>query len=637
MRNHGDLLLRLYAQARGRSAELLGADYLEDDRWNWTMGIPPRSEEWLAAQSPGMRAHLSAFVAGINDFARAHPELVGDSVRAVLPVVETDVMGHVQQTLFGLFIASRNQANEETRAWKERGSNAWAVAPSRSASGKSLLLANPHLPWGDIFTWMEAQLVMPGLDLYGALLIGSPVLQIAFNDHLGWTHTVNTQDGNDLYELTLEGDGYSWDGGVRRFETERRVIQVKATSGKPQRTDTLMIRRSVHGPVVSDKQRKAVALRVVGLDMPLVLEQWWNMGLARNLSAFETAIRPNQISGQNITYADRDGHIMYFYGGNTPARAGGTRAQWAGIVPGTTSANLWTRVHDYDEMPKVIDPPSGYVQNANEPPWWTTFPVALDPARYPAYLATRTMSLRAQRSVGMLDSDPSITYDELLSYKHSTRLELADRVLDDLFAAVAASDNGAAKDAAALLERWDRSADADSRGAVLFIEWWRELGRKTRSGTSAWARPWSAESPRSTPDGLADLPEAVAALETAAGTVTRRFGTSDVKWGDVYRMQRDSVDLPSNGTEGGYGTFRVIGYESAGPSRFRAVGGDSYVAAIEFSDPVRARTVIAIGNSSRSGSPHRTDQIGLAAAKQLKPVWRSRADILSHLEMRERP
>ena len=185
------------------------------------MGIPPRSEEWLSAQSPGMRAHLSAFVAGINDFARAHPEMVSDSVRAVLPVVETDVMGHVQQTLFGLFIASRNQANEETRGWKERGSNAWAVAPSRSASGKSLLLANPHLPWGDIFTWMEAQVVMPGLDLYGALLVGSPVLQIAFNDHLGWTHTVNTQDGNDLYELTLEGDGYSWDGGVRRFETER--------------------------------------------------------------------------------------------------------------------------------------------------------------------------------------------------------------------------------------------------------------------------------------------------------------------------------------------------------------------------------------------------------------------------------
>lgn len=235
----------------------------------------------------------------------------------------------------------------------------------------------------------------------------------------------------------------------------------------------------------------------------------------------------------------------------------------------------------------------------------------------------------------MLDSDPSITYDELLSYKHSTRMELADRVLDDLLPAVAASGSSAAKDAAAVLDRWDRSADAESRGAVLFVEWWRELGRKTRPGTSVWARPWSADSPRTTPDGLADLPGAVAALETAAGTVARRFGAIDVKWGDVYRMHRDSVDLPANGAEGSYGTFRVIGYESAGPDRFRAAGGDSYVAAVEFSDPVRARTIIGIGNSSRADSPHRTDQIGLAAAKRLKPVWRSRAEILANLKTRE--
>lgn len=635
MRNHGDLLLRLYAQARGRGAELLGEDYLEDDRWNWTMGIAPRSEEWLNAQPPAMRAHLAAFVDGINDFARTHPEMIGDSVRAVLPVTETDVLGHAQRTLFGVFIASRNQANEETRAWKERGSNAWAIGSSRSASGNSLLLANPHLPWSDLFTWLEAQLVMPGLNLSGASLVGAPVLQIAFNDHLGWTHTVNHQDGNDLYELTLEGNGYSWDGGVREFETERKLIRVKTTAENGQRTDTLVIRRSVHGPIVADKPGKAIALRVVGLDMPLVLEQWWNMGQARNLSAFEAAIRPNQISGQNITYADRDGRIMYFYGGNTPVRAGGGRAHWAGIVPGLTSPNLWTKVHGYDEMPKVIDPPSGYVQNANEPPWWTTFPVALDPARYPAYFAARTMSLRAQRSVEMLDSDSSITYDELLSYKHSTRMGLADRVLDDLLTAAATSGNRAAREAAAVLERWDRSADADSRGAVLFVEWWRALGRMTPAGSSAWARPWSVESPRTTPDGLADPARAVTALETAADTIKRRFGAVGVKWGDVYRIQRDGVDLPGNGTDGVHGSFRVINYDEAEQGRHKAAGGDSYVAAIEFSTPVRARSIIGVGNSSRTGSPHRTDQLGLLSTKQLKPVWRARADIMAHLKMRE--
>ncbi|MCR4341676.1 MAG: acylase [Gemmatimonadaceae bacterium] len=632
MRNHGDLLLRLYAQARGRGAELLGADYLEGDRWTWTMGIPGRSTEWLAAQSPEMRAHISAFVDGINAFARAHPDMVSDSVRAALPVVETDVIGHVQRTSLAAFIASRDQADDETRAWKERGSNAWAIAPSRSASGNAMLLANPHLPWRDLFTWIEAQMTMPGLDLYGAALIGSPVLQIAFNDHLGWTHTVNTQDGNDLYELTLAAGGYKWEGGVRAFETERQLIPVR---GPTPRTDTLLIRRSVHGPVVADKPGKAVALRVVGLDMPRVLEQWWNMGSARNLAEFQAAIRPNLISGQNITYADRDGHIMYFYGGNTPVRAAGTRAHWEGIVPGESSANLWTSVHGFDEMPRVVDPPSGYVQNANDPPWWSTFPVALDPARYPVYMATRVMSLRAQRSVAMLESDPSITYDELLGYKHSTRMELADRVLDDLLPAAAASVSATVREAAAVLERWDRSANVDSRGALLFVEWWRALGQRTAAGSSVWSRRWSAEAPRVTPDGLADPAAAVAALEAAAATVARRFGAIDASWGDVYRLRRDTLDLPSNGAAGTYGVFRNVGYEAAGPSRYRAVGGDSYVAAIEFSRPVRARSIIAVGNASRAGSPHRTDQLALFSAKQLKPVWRTRAEILAHLEMRE--
>jgi acyl-homoserine-lactone acylase len=634
MRNHGDLLLRLYAQARGRGAELLGPDYLEHDKWTWTLGIPGRSPEWLAAQSPEMRAHISAFVAGINAFAQAHPEMVGDSVRAVLPVVETDVISHVQRTLLGAFIAPQQQVNAETRSWRERGSNAWAIAPSRAASGNAMLLANPHLPWSDLFTWFEAQMVTDGVNLYGAALVGSPVLQIAFNDHLGWTHTVNTQDGSDLYELTLEGDGYRWDGGVRRFATERRLIEVRDSV---PRTDTLLIRRSVHGPVVADRAGRAIALRTVGLDMPRVMEQWWHMGRATNLAEFESAIRPNLISGQNITYADRAGHIMYFYGGNTPARATGTRAHWEGIVPGESSANLWTRVHGFDDMPRVVDPPGGYVQNANEPPWWTTFPVALDPARYPAYIAPRSMTLRAQRSVAMLDSDPSITYEELLDYKHSTRMELADRVLDELLPAAAASTNAVVRDAAGVLQRWDRSTDADSRGAVLFIEWWRALGQRTAAGSSVWARPWSAAMPRATPDGLADLAAAVGALETAAATVARRFGSVDVKWGDVYRARRDALDLPANGAPGAYGVFRVVGYEAAGPNRYRAVGGDSYVAAIEFSNPVRARSIIAIGNASRDGSAHRTDQLALFSAKQLKPVWRSRAEILANLESREQP
>jgi acyl-homoserine-lactone acylase len=634
MQNHGDLLLRLYAQGRGRAAEYLGQSYLREDRWVWTMGVPQRSQAWLAEQTPEMRAHISAFVRGINAFADAHPQLVGDSLRAMLPVVDTDVMGHAQRWAFSAFVASRASVEQSTDSWQERGSNAWAVAPSRSASGHALLLANPHLPWGDMFTWMEGQFVIPGVNISGAALVGSPVLQIAFNDRLGWTHTVNTQDGADLYELTVAGDGYAWDGATRAFDTEMRVLTVRTRDGTA-RPDTLRIRRSVHGPVVRERAGRALALRTVGAELTGWLEQWWQMGTARNLAEFERAIRPNELSSQNITYADADGRIMLFYGGNTPVRPLGDRAYWSDVVPGSTSSNLWMELHSFDDMPRIVDPPTGWLQNANDPPWWATFPTVLDRSRYPAYLATTEMSLRAQQSAELIESDGRVTFDELIRNKHSTEMELANRVLGDLLTAAERSQLARVSQAAAVLRSWDRRADSGSAGAVLFVEWWR--GYENRLGTaSPFAEPWNASAPRSTPRGLANPAAATAALDSAAALVLTKYGSLAVPWGDVYRARRDSLDLPANGAFSDLGVFRNVGYRSAANDRYVVAGGDSYVAVMEFGPTVRAASVIGYGNASRAGSPHRTDQLGLFAGQRLKPVWRSRADIERNLGRRLR-
>jgi len=634
MQNHGDLLLRLYAQSRGRAAELLGPDYLAEDRWTWTVDIPGLAERDYELQRPEMRAHIDAFVAGINDFARAHPELIGDSVRAVLPVTGIDVLANQQRLALARFLTSRGQVQAETRAW-QRGSNAWAIAPSHSASGHTLLLANPHLPWSDIFTWIEAQYSMPGVDVYGGALVGSPVLQIAFNEDLGWTHTVNTQDTEDLYELTLAGSGYRYDDAVRQFTERVRVLRVRDSSGV-LRDDTLRIRSSVQGPVVATKPGKAIALRVVGMTpaTPYGFEQWWDMGRARNFADFQRAIRPNQISGQNIIYGDRAGHIMAFYGGNSPVRSHGDRAYWAGIVPGDSSSTLWTTLHPFDDLPMTLDPPSGWVQNANDPPWWSTFPVAVRPGDYPSYFGPLEMALRPQRSVHLLQSDSSFTWSEFVRDARDTRMELADRVLDDLLPLARASNSSDARRAADVLAHWDRAANADSRGAVLFVQWWADYGRRM-GGRNRFAVPWSAGQPLETPHGLADTTLALAALESAVQSVTKSYGAPDVAWGDVFRLREDSLDLPGNGASGAYGVFSVVDYQPAPNNRYRAVGGDSYEAVIEFSSPVHAVSLVAYGNASRTGSPHRTDQLPLFSREQFKPVWRTRADVAAHLERRE--
>lgn len=322
MRNHADLMLRLVAQARGRAAEYLGPAYLDDDRWVWTLDMPGHAQRLLAAQPADMRAHIDAFIEGINAFARENPTLVSDSVRGILPVTSVDILAHLDRLQYAAFLAGRERARDDTRAWAERGSNAWAIAPRHSASGNTLLVATPHLPWSDMFTWTEVQYVAPGVNVYGAATVLSPVIQIGFNDALGWTHTVNTQDGQDLYELTLSGDGYRWDGRIEPFEKSDHVIRIRQSDGSFQ-SETLHVRRSVHGPVVAEKQGKAIAMAVVGMhgpELPFPLVQWWNMGRATRFDAFLAAIKPNQISGQNITYGDRDGHIMVFYRGGRRSR-----------------------------------------------------------------------------------------------------------------------------------------------------------------------------------------------------------------------------------------------------------------------------------------------------------------------------
>lgn len=629
-RNHGDLLLRLLGQSRARGAEYWGAEHRDDDLWYLNMRVPEQARAEYDGYSGDLRRYVDAFADGINAYARAHPEAIADEVEVVLPITAVDIVAHGAATAL-LFSAARPGA---ARWSGSRGSNAWAIAPAKSASGNALLLANPHLPWGGAFTWFEAQLAAPGVDAYGAALLGMPVLNIAFNERLGWTHTVNTQDAEDLYELTLAEGGYQWDGAVRAFQTDTVQLRVLQANGTMS-AEPLVRRRSVHGPVIAERGGKALAVRTLyGPDMG-AFAQWWEMMRARDRAAFERALARHRIIGQNIIYADRDGNILYTYGAATPRRPRGDYGFWQRTLPGDTSALLWTATHGYAEMPRVLNPPTGWVQNANDGPWFSTYPAVLDPARFPAYFAPDALAFRPQQSIQLLVENGKISLDEMIRLKHFSEMELAVRLVPELVAAARASTSAEARAAAEVLHRWDRTADAESRGGVLFQEWVQEIARRSRGLERIFATPWSAARPLGTPDGLADPAASVAALEAAATTVRQRWGAVDVPWGTVHRLRRDEVDLPANGASGALGTFRVTVFDRAEDGKMVPVHGDSYVAAIEFGDPVRARALLGYGNASQPGSPHRTDQLQLYAAKQLRTVWLTRAEVLANLEARE--
>ena len=630
-RAHGDLLLRLYGEARARAAEYWGEDHLESDRWLRTVGIPDRARTWYQRQPPAFRSYLDAFARGINDYASENTTEIDENRLVVLPVHATDVLAHLQRIIHFTFVSKQQAVAAAAERRDSRGSNAWAIAPSRSASGHAMLLANPHLPWSGRFRFFEAHLQTEGVNIYGANLVGLPVLGTAFNEHLGWTHTVNALDGQDLYELQVKADGYLWNGRVIPFDEHQEILKIKQPDGGWKK-ENLIVKRSIHGPVVDESEDRALAARVVGLDQPGALEQWWNMGRARNLEEFEDAVRELQIPMFTIVYADRDGHVMHLFNGRVPVLPRGDW-DWSRTVPGGTDQTLWTATHPYRDLPRVVDPPSGWLQNANDPPWTTTFPRVLDPAEFPAYMAPRAMSFRAQRSARMLAEDDQIGFEELVQYKHSTRMELADRILDELVPAAKRYGSANARRAAGVFEAWDRRADAASRGAVLF-QTFAGKADDMFPDSALFAAPWSEASPRTTPDGLSDPAAAVAALEAAAKEIESNYGSLDVAWGEVHRLRIDDVDLPANGGPGELGIFRATNFRPDGESRFRAEGGDSFVALVEFSPLVRAMVLLSYGNSSQPGSPHRTDQLQHYSQKRLRPAWLSRDKIEENLSRR---
>jgi acyl-homoserine-lactone acylase len=219
-------------------------------------------------------------------------------------------------------------------------------------------------------------------------------------------------------------------------------------------------------------------------------------------------------------------------------------------------------------------------------------------------------------------------------------MEVADRVLDELTTAALRSGNATANEAAEVLAGWDRQSLPTSTGALLFSFWLQGMELSDPFLLSDLFRtPADPDEPLTTPSGLKDPDKAVQALTAAADQMQALFGRMDMPWGDVARLRRGSVDLPANGFEGDpFGVFRVLFFDYStleSSKQISTFGGDTYVAAVEFSDPVQARVLLTYGNASQPDSPHIGDQLTLSAKGEMRTAWRTREEIEANLEARE--
>lgn len=626
MHNHANLIVELYGSSRGKGAEYWGQNKYDNDLLIHTLAFDELSDVWEKNQDPESKTIYTSFIKGMNAYAKAHPDAIDKKNKVVLPLTTKDINMHSMYVIFTSFIGGSDLGR--VQQWPDMGSNAYAIAPKRSASGNAMLVQNPHLPWAQEFMFFESHLNLNGKNMYGSTLVGFPGIAIGFNENLGWTHTDNTIDNADTYELELKDGGYLLDDKRKEFEVSLKTIKIKQDDGTMVNKEVSLM-KTVHGPVVKQTEGKVLALRMVGLDRPNMLLQWWHMINSSTFNEFEDALKMAQIPFWNVMYADKQGEIFYLFNGLVPKRSSGDWNYWNRVIPGGKSEDVWTEVHDYADLPKVKNPEGGWLQNANDPPWTSTISTILNPEDYPAYMSPKYMAFRPQRAARMLIEDESITFDELVEYKLSTRLEFADRILDDLFAAVDASNSEKAKEAKKVLENWDREANADSKGMLLFYSW---ASKFNVSNGANYTEQWSMDAPNTTPDGIADPDRAVKLLEDVAIEIEAKFGSLDTPWGDYYRIKYNDKNLPANGIDGSMGVFRVAWPGAADEKNMYVGGGDSWVGVIEFGDEVKAKVLLSYGNATQKGSPHCGDQLELFSKKKLRDAWFTKAEVEANTE-----
>ena len=632
--DHAEEVARLYVKARAEEAKYFGATFVNQDFRTLQYRVYEVAQEGYAKSPDWFREVLDGFAAGFN---RCIEKRERDFPEWVKPITGVDVLAHGRRICHMEFDLNIHELNEVPRAEASTpGSNAFAIGKDRSASGNAMLLGNPHLAWFGSHVWHELHMTVPGkLNVHGAALIGSPGINIGFNEHLGWTHTVNPHDNDDVYELTLDSNDdkrYIFDGQSRPMTKRQFSIEVKKDHGTATETRTCYY--SHFGPVVLFRAGKAYAVKTPNLDEWRSVEQWNMMAKAKSFEEFREALDIQGVSMFNVIYADREGRCFYLFGGRFPDCPAGY--DWRGIVPGNTAAAEWTGILPVDKLPQLLDPKGGYVHNSNNSPWYTNVQAVIDKAAFPPWLCSDNNGLRSQHGLSMLEADDSITFDEMLEYKNSMRLLLADRVKDELVELARGEErDGVNLDRAAqVLEAWDNTASRDSRGSVLFVRFW---DRYRKRASKAFREAWSAEKMMSTPHGIGDPEAALEQLAVTVKRVDKSFGAIDVRWGDVYRHRRGDVDVPLGGFTDGLGAYRVIHYLKDRDGKMVARGGDSYVFAVEFSDPLRARSVTAYSQSGVPGAPHHDDQTALFANREWKDVWFYEDGLKDHIEREYRP
>ncbi|NNE69580.1 MAG: acylase [Rhodothermales bacterium] len=670
-----------FINAMGRLAEAEGESEIYRDL-RMKLFIDPDDLQDMYDDSPRwLRALMDAWADGLNYYLHTHPEVTPRVITRFEPWMalsfsEGSIGGDIERVNLGrledfygadplALVRERREAadagmvsppalavhapgssldevfvSDEAFYAEPEGSNGFAIAPSKSATGEALLFINPHTSF---FFREELHMTSDeGLDAYGAVTWGQFFVYQGFNEDAGWMHTSSGVDNIDEYvETVFERDGalYYLFGDEERVVEQEEIVVPYATDGGMQE-QVFTVYRTHNGPVVRALDGKWVSVALMNSPVSALMQSYGRTK-ARNLEDYRENMEMHTNSSNNTVYADSEGNIAYWHSNFIPRRD--PAFDYTQPVHGSNPATTWDGVLTIEETPNVFNPPNGWIQNTNNWPFSAAGEYSPDPEDYPVYVQRSGENARGLNALRVLSREDSFTLESLTEAAFDPYLSAFADMIPMLVEAWDRSPNTARKRRMAgpvrALREWRFEWGVDSVPTTLAV-YYGEAVRADLNRTAAEVGLPVIQFMTTAPGRTVMLD----GLERALDGLEEDFGRWDVPWGEINRFQRltgdirqpfsdDAPSIAVGFTSSRWGSLASFGARTyPGTVKRYGTSGNSFVAAVAFGDSVRAMAVTAGGLNSDPNSPHFNDQAQRYADGNLREVYYYPSQLEGHVE-----